>query len=60
MTRIEALRRLEGTWTHELRDGRVSVRDTSLLLAIDAIRREESRDADRPRPLDLATRALLG
>lgn len=41
MTRTEALRRLHGTWNHELRDGRVHLRDVALVRAVEAIRREE-------------------
>lgn len=40
MTRSEALRRLAGTWRFELRRGRVRVRDTELLDAIEAVRAE--------------------
>lgn len=60
MTRTEALRRLEGTWIHELRDGRVRVRDVELLRTIDAIRREDEREAPRPHPLHGTTPALVG
>ena len=34
MTRDEALQRLHGTWTFELRDGRVPLRDLDLLRAV--------------------------
>lgn len=40
MTRDEALRRLEGTWSFEVRRGRVTIREISLLSAVAAIRRE--------------------
>lgn len=59
MNRQEALRRLKGTWTYELRDGRVPVRDLNILRAIEAIHREGERDARRERPA-VADRALLG
>lgn len=42
MTREEALRRLEGTWTFELRGNQVMIRDLSLLSAVAAVRRERS------------------
>lgn len=59
MTRTEALRRLEGTWTYELRDGRVRVRDVDVLHAIEALRREGERGEDRERPFAPAS-ALVG
>lgn len=57
MTRTEALSRLHGTWTHELRDGRVAVRDLSLLRAIEAIRRESEPDAPRTKPAAVGLRS---
>lgn len=40
MTREEALRRLEGTWSFEIQGDRVVIRDLELLSAVAAIRRE--------------------
>lgn len=50
MTRDEALHRLHGTWSFELRDGRVPLRDLDLLRAV---RSERSAPVD-----DVRTRAL--
>lgn len=46
MTRTEALRRLEGTWTFELHAGRVDVRELSLVRALEDERVESA--AARP------------
>lgn len=46
MTRAEALHRLEGTWTFELRAGRVDVREVALLRALEEERIESA--AARP------------
>lgn len=40
MTREEALERLDGTWSFELRGDQVMIRELSLLSAVSAIRRE--------------------
>lgn len=60
MKRTEALRRLEGTWNFELRDGRVRVRDVELLVAVEALRHEEERDDGRPGLRATTTSALIG
>lgn len=57
MNRAEALRRLQGTWTYELRDGRVRVRDVNVLGAIEALRREG--DHEGPRATTLGQGATL-
>jgi hypothetical protein len=49
MTRDEALHRLHGTWSFELRDGRVPLRDLDLLRAVRAERRSPVDD-ERARP----------
>lgn len=50
MTRDEALRRLEGTWSFDLVGDRALVRDLGLLAAVAAIRgeRSDSGVGDRP------------
>lgn len=49
MTRDEALHRLHGTWSFELRDGRVPLRDLDLLRSVRAERRTLADDPrDRP------------
>lgn len=52
MTREEACERLEGTWSFEVRDGKVMIREASLIAAVAAIRREgpvhEPTTARRP------------
>lgn len=42
MTRDEALRRLDGTWSFELQGGRVVIRDLALLSTVAALRRERA------------------
>lgn len=44
MTREEALHRLHGTWSFELRDGRVPLRDVDLLRSARAERRAPADD----------------
>lgn len=49
MTRDEALQRLHGTWSFELRDGRVPLRDLDLLRSVRAEQRAPGDDPrDRP------------
>lgn len=55
MTREEALRRLEGTWSFELEGGQVVIRDLSLLSAVAAERRE--RPIGEPVHVPVAARA---
>lgn len=56
MTREEALERLEGTWSFEIQDRKVLIREASLIAAVEAIRRERPlhRPATVPRPAFVA------
>jgi len=55
MTREEALERLEGTWTFELKGDQVMIRDLSLLSAVAAVRRE--RPVGEPARVPVAPRS---
>lgn len=44
MTREEALRRLRGTWSFELAQGKVRIRDERLIRTIATIREEQEQD----------------
>lgn len=52
MTREEALERLEGTWSFEVHSGQVMIRETSLIAAVAAIRRERLVHVKTPRPCE--------
>lgn len=46
MTREEALRRLRGTWSFELAQGKVRIRDEQLIRTIATIREEQEQEQD--------------
>jgi len=56
MTRVQALERLEGTWSFEVRGGQVMIRELSLIAAVAAIRRE--RSAGQPARVPVAAEAV--
>lgn len=52
MTREEALKRLEGTWSFEMVGDKVVVRDIQLLNAIANVRHELAAHAPMPAPAE--------